>query len=123
MNLIYRIKRHILNFYVMQTHPQQIDLWVDDLRPAPFGWYHAVNYQEAIRIFNSRKVDRLALDHDLGETKTGYDFVKYIVEKTEEETAAWPKTRPFIITSNPVGRANMSQLINRYGPYSSYDFT
>ena len=41
--------------------------------------------------------------------KTGYDFVKWMVE-----TGKWPTTKPRVHSQNPVGRANMQGTIDRY---------
>ena len=50
----------------------------------------------------------LDLDHDLGSKKTGYDFCKWLVEE------GW--TGKFHChTANPVGAANMRQLLTHYG--------
>ena len=50
----------------------------------------------------------LDLDHDLGPGKTGYDFCKWLVER------GW--TGKFHChTANPVGAANMRQLLTHYG--------
>lgn len=50
----------------------------------------------------------LDLDHDLGMGKTGYDLVKWCVEK------GW-KGSFRIHSLNPVGRNNIRQLLNQYG--------
>ena len=56
----------------------------------------------------------LDLDHDLGETKTGYDICKFIIENKLAGCG-------YIIlhTQNPVGMANMKQLLSHYG-YAVY---
>lgn len=88
-------------------------LYVDDIR-IPKVWQKDNNeivicrtYAEAIKQVNNN-YDVIDLDHDLGEVKTGYDFCKYIVENNI--------VAPFIVlhTSNPVGRNNMRQLLERY---------
>lgn len=43
----------------------------------------------------------LLLDHDLGESKTGYDFIK---ELLLTKNLPW---QVFIVSSNPVGRDNI----------------
>ncbi len=127
MKLFNEIRRQFLNWLIIyrQSGLPIIDLWVDDYRPAPHGWYHAKTYAEAVQAFERYQIGFMALDHDLGEKMTGYDFVKYIVERVEWFEAKWPVNRPFIITSNPIGRDNMTQLIDRYANYEKfkpYDF-
>lgn len=51
----------------------------------------------------------LDLDHDLGESKTGYDICKYIVENQ------YPLLGFHIHSMNPVGVFNMSHLLKHYG--------
>lgn len=48
------------------------------------------------------------LDHDLGQEKTGYDFCKFLLE--EDITGKF-----HIHSMNPVGVANMRQLLSHYG--------
>lgn len=97
-----------------------VKLWVDDLRPAPRGWYWATSVDEAIGILMDCYVDTMSLDHDLGD-EGGGDTIK-LVQKIVwlQEVAGvkvWPENRPLIHSMNPVGRDNMNALIDRYGPY------
>ena len=59
-------------------------------------------------MLNICKFNAIDLDHDLGEEKTGYDICKYIIENNIK------LDRVYIHTSNPVGRDNMKQLLERY---------
>ena len=49
------------------------------------------------------------LDHDLGESGSGYDICKYIVENN------YPLVGFHIHSMNPVGAENMRQLLEHYG--------
>lgn len=89
-------------------------LWIDDLRGVPnnyIGDYEIViarNYKDAISALNRFRYDVICLDHDLGEEKTGYDICKYIIENNIQ-------CKEYRIhTSNPVGRLNMTELLERY---------
>lgn len=89
-----------------------IHFWLDDTRPPINTKYFWIKtYKEAIKIFT--KLDKnvqivLSTDHDLGPKKTGYDFCKWLVEE------GW--TGKFHChTANPVGAANMRQLLTHYG--------
>lgn len=86
-------------------------IWVDDIRTpiVPQAiWCH--NYSQAIEeIEKIKEPFVLCLDHDLGEEKTGYDICKYIVENSI------PISLIQIHSANPVGRANMNQLLTHYG--------
>jgi hypothetical protein len=86
------------------------NVFLDDLRPQPKGFMVARNYYECINILESYTVNILSLDHDLGEKKTGYDVTKWMVEND-----IWAE-QIYLHTANPVGRANMYQLLNNYKP-------
>ena len=45
-------------------------LWVDDIRPAPEGWYQArsVNVAKEMIIGNYPNIEIISLDHDSGDT-------------------------------------------------------
>ena len=91
-------------------------LYVDDIRKPNIIRYSTYsyeiivsrNYDDAINILNMCKFNAIDLDHDLGEEKTGYDICKYIIENNIK------LDRVYIHTSNPVGRDNMKQLLERY---------
>lgn len=89
-------------------------LFIDDLRiPAPrpnYQMYVARNYNEAIRALNQQEFDLISFDHDLGEEKTGYDIAKYIVENNIQIREGFK-----VHSANPVGVANIIQLMTHYG--------
>lgn len=113
-----------------------LNLWLDDMRPAPEGWVHVKTVSEAQPFFERGEVERCSLDHDLGacpacmggrthdqwldecdyETApncehfgTGYTLVCWL-----EETGLWPKLKPTVHSANPAGRARMQAVINRH---------
>lgn len=86
-------------------------LWVDDERPAPWGYTHVKTALDAIRIIRAARiaVSEFSLDHDLGDEElygTGYDVLKELERGIFE---GWillvPKIR--IHTQNPVARQRM----------------
>lgn len=91
-------------------------LYVDDIRKPNIIRYSTYsyeiivsrNYDDAINMLNMCKFNAIDLDHDLGEEKTGYDICKYIIENNIK------LDRVYIHTSNPVGRDNIKQLLERY---------
>ena len=112
-----------------------IDLWLDDMRPAPRGWLLAKTVEEAKLHLAAGRVRNLSLDHDLGacdaclggksaeqwlvETQyksmpncehfgTGYTLICWM-----EETGHWSRHAPTLHTANPVGRVNMARAIMR----------
>ncbi len=93
-------------------------LWLDDERPAPKGWYWAKTFDEAADILESCFVERVSLDHDLGNGPTGYDLVIWLTTMREAQGLNfWPIDQPRIHSMNPVGRKNMRETIERYGGY------
>ena len=91
-------------------------LYVDDIRKPNIIRYSTYsyeiivsrNYDDVINMLNMCKFNAIDLDHDLGEEKTGYDICKYIIENNIK------LDRVYIHTSNPVGKDNMKQLLERY---------
>lgn len=112
----------------------RINLWLDDIRPAPEGWVRVKTVHEAIEVMRTKDVDHMSLDHDLDlcptchdlnedysqdillpckcNQSTGYDFVKWMAGND-----IWPKFKPTVHSANPVGANNMRAMIDRYGPW------
>jgi len=59
-----------------------LKVWLDDVRPAPDGWDHALWPQEAIELLKKSDVPHISLDHGLGDDErgTGYDVLLWIGE-------------------------------------------
>ena len=99
------------------------NLWLDDERPAPEGWYWAKNAREALSYLLTYQVNEISMDHDLGicadclKDKTqscnhdGYWLLKEMADRD-----LGPKTKPEVHSMNPVGRERMVSFINRYFP-------
>ena len=89
-------------------------IWIDDVRPAPQGYYWAqsVNDAKAAIILSERynvAIELLDLDHDAGDfVKYGGDYIK-ILDWMEETGRNYPVR---FHTANSVGRKNM-ELIAR----------
>ena len=100
------------NKYIFSRLPSPINIWLDDVRPAPenYFWVKTIQEAEEVLLF-PLSIQKMSLDHDLGTTRTGYDFVKWMAENS-----LWPKEKPIVHSSNPPGRENMCALINRYFP-------
>ena len=112
-----------------------MNLWLDDLRPAPPGWLWVKTAQDARQAMLLLEIEHMSLDHDLGaceaclkgrtpeqwlqETNctqmphcehvgTGYTFVCWM-----EEYNRWPRHKPTVHSANPVGAAKMRAAIER----------
>ena len=86
-------------------------LWIDDVRRPPQGgnitW--AANFDTAVSLLRQNYYDLIDFDHDLGVGLSGYDIAKWLVENE------YPPTTFHVHSMNPVGRANIIQLLTHYG--------
>lgn len=89
-------------------------LYLDDMRTPPDDtWVLANTYAEMcdyLRL-NWDSITAVSLDHDLGEQHTGYDVMLNIEHYCHLKGACAPFTIVFH-TANPVGRANMQQVVD-----------
>jgi hypothetical protein len=91
-------------------------IWVDDIRTAPPGyvWCKSVNHaRETILQAEERQetIELIDLDHDAGDyVIDGGDYIK-LLDWMAETGRKYPIR---LHTANPVGRANMQRLIDRY---------
>lgn len=91
-------------------------IWVDDIRIAPLGYVLARSVNAAKDIIidaENKKIDIeiIDLDHDMGDfAKDGGDAINLLDWLVERETF-YPIA---MHTANPVGRANMERIINRW---------
>ena len=91
-------------------------LWLDDLRPVPYGYEGAKSVNEAKKLIqeaehNGMEIEALDLDQDLGDyADQGGDAIRLLDWLAERETF-YPVE---IHTANPVGRANMERILARY---------
>ena len=102
-------------------------LWIDDVRPAPDGYIHLHNTDEALRFIreNYSNISIISLDHDAGDyTIYGGDYINVLNELERlAHGATWGElyqnafaNYSFILhTANPVGAANMRRIIERNG--------
>ena len=91
-------------------------LWLDDLRPVPYGYEGAKSVNEAKKLIqeaehNGIEIEALDLDHDLGDyADQGGDAIR-LLDWLAECGTFYPVE---IHTANPVGRANMERILARY---------
>ena len=91
-------------------------LWLDDLRPVPYGYEGAKSVNEAKKLIqeaehNGIEIEALDLDHDLGDyADQGGDAIR-LLDWLAERGTFYPVE---FHTANPVGRANMERILARY---------
>ncbi len=97
---------------------KKVKIWVDDIRPVPQGYEGTKSVEETVALIEEieeagGEIELLDLDHDLGDyAQFGGDAIKILDYLAERETY-YPIE---IHTANPVGRANMERMIERYWP-------
>lgn len=90
-----------------------VQLWLDDVRPAPEGWYWVKTASECISLLKGVICSNLSLDHDLGDdigAGTGYDVITWI-EARVHENPLYRVPRVEIHSSNPVAVERMRQAL------------
>ena len=85
-------------------------LFLDDKRISFKGFQLVTNYQDCIKLLDTKTIEIISLDHDLGTKKSGYDVALYMVQND-----IYPKFI-YIHTANPVGAHNIYQLLDHYAP-------
>lgn len=91
-------------------------LWLDDIRPTPPGYLWIKSVNEAKRCIldaeaSGQTIELIDLDHDAGDyAADGGDYIK-LLDWMAETGRKYPVK---LHTANPVGRANMQRLIDRY---------
>ena len=104
-----------------------INIWVDDIRPAPEGfiwlksvnetiefiWYYQINFNKEN---GSRYIDTISLDHDAGDyAADGGDYIRVLdFIEAHKDCINIPK-HFHLHTMNPVGYENMKQIIKYNG--------
>ena len=102
----------------MNDKNRKIKIWVDDIRLIPTGYEGTKSVNETIALIEKIEaqggvIELIDLDHDLGEYEgDGGDAIK-ILDYLAERGKFYPIA---IHTANPVGRANMQRMIERYWP-------
>lgn len=93
-----------------------LSVWLDDDlvdRAAPEGWVHVISAREACLLLQTGRVERLSLDHDIGDGEFGSG--DQVIDWLDEMMGAysknyWPKTLQ-LHTANPSQRDSMARAI------------
>ena len=104
-----------------------VKIWLDDIRPAPEGYYHCHSVNEAKAAIRRCELNgvrsyiaEINCDHDLGDfAKDGGDGICLIDWLREREAYYYEIV---IHTMNPVGRKNMQKALDRYKEEEWKDF-
>jgi|SRR5690606_1584635 hypothetical protein len=91
----------------------QKKLYLDDIRPIPFGFVGVRSYSEFVTFIEQNGLpDFISFDHDLGEEKTGYDCAKMLVEYCLDRQITLPDFA--VHSQNPVGKQNIESLLGNF---------
>lgn len=91
----------------------QKKLYLDDIRPIPFGFVGVRSYSEFVTFIEQNGLpDFISFDHDLGEEKTGYDCAKMLVEYCLDRQITLPYFA--VHSQNPVGKQNIESLLGNF---------
>lgn len=104
----------------------RVNIWVDDVRPAPDGYIWCKSTNEALRtiIKYRTEIDEIALDHDAGDYRDdGGDYIAILKElerlSKRPNGTFWRirlrEIRFSIHSMNPVGAENMRSIIFHNG--------
>ncbi|MDE2425663.1 MAG: hypothetical protein KGO96_07135 [Elusimicrobia bacterium] len=112
-----------------------VNLWLDDIRPAPEGYIHVKTVEEAKEYFLKGPVDNMSFDNDLGikdfkpcssfceDNRENTDCLNCIViMNTEgyvlldwiEANNLWPVNKPTVHSQNAVRTEYMRKVIDRH---------
>lgn len=86
-----------------------MNLWLDDVRPAPDGWVWAKTSRDAIAVLTQGRVEVMSFDHDLGGEDTGYVVATWLEEAAA--TGAVGRVAWRIHSANPVGRRRLQAAL------------
>ncbi len=89
-------------------------VFLDDVRKAPKGWASVTNARRVIQLLETREVDEISLDHDLGPEQvhgTGMDVIMWLEGAIENGFRPIPKIH--VHSMNAVARQRMIQIIDR----------
>lgn len=102
---------------------QKYKLFLDDLREVSWvypdadliDWIVCRSYAEAVSlVFSLGFPSVVSFDHDLGDSESGFDFAKKLVE-IDLDYGTMPEDFAYAVHSaNPIGAANIRGLLENY---------
>ena len=89
-------------------------LWIDDVRPAPDGWEHVTNYDDAVLALQTARYDVVSFDNDLGAgSKEGYQIADWL-EAAVYRGEVLPPKLCLVHSMNPVARERIAITLRRF---------
>lgn len=100
--------------YYIINNTDLVQLYLDDMRPAPFGWVRVFDTTELMWAYQNLYVTHISLDNDLGEGEPeGFTFLDWLEE--HKATCGFPLAIPelYVHSENAVRGKYMRDLIER----------
>lgn len=90
-----------------------MNVFLDDFRPCPRGFVHALNVEQCLQLLETYDVHILSLDYDLGWGQAnGTDLTRLMVER------GLYAEQIYLHSSSPAGRSRMYEILNAGKPNS-----
>lgn len=104
-----------------------MNIWIDDIRPAPTGWLHIHSVNEFLKLWDENPnidldIDIISFDHDAGDYfRDGGDYIKcldymdYMFNEYFKDHGWNYNIKYHIHSANPIGVTRMRQIIKKNG--------
>lgn len=106
----------IANKQQLSESAGKVNIWIDDIRPAPRGYFHLMSTNQFIDFAQQHGIDSIGLvdlDHDAGDyQKDGGDYI-HILDWLESIGAE--DIDVHFHSANPVGVQNMRRIVQKNG--------
>ena len=92
-------------------------LFLDDERipVTPHEWKIARTFDDACRVLEEYGAPVfISFDHDLGESKDGYKFAKWLVNSDQDRDFLTEDFSYYVHSQNPIGKENIEGLLDPY---------
>lgn len=91
-------------------------IYLDDIRIPEQDIWKVVRTPDEFRhaILNSREISVISFDHDLGECETGYDLMKWMIDKHLDGAIDLTGTVAHVHSANPIGAQNIKALWSNF---------
>lgn len=88
----------------------------DERNPvSPNEWKIARSFEEACRLFDEFGAPSfISFDHDLGQSLSGYDYAKWLVDKDQDQDFLTEEFAYYVHSQNPIGKQNIEGLLDTY---------
>lgn len=74
------------------------------------------NYDQTVNLINQYGIPEfISFDHDLGDSKDGYEIARFMIEQDLDGKKCFPSNFSFYVHSqNPIGKENIQNILMSY---------